>query len=104
MSKKPEVKRRNVSHVDGILDKPRFVEDLPTKTFTKGSKYAAALTPLLKHKNKWAVIAEFSNARSANSAAVYLRANPSFYEGKYEFSVRTADGDKGELYARYIGR
>jgi hypothetical protein len=87
-----------------LLPAPRFVKDLPGQTRARSSEYINALKPLVKHRNKWAIIAEFQSARHANGIASYLRKDPKALpgSGRFEFSTRTID-DQGVLFAKYLG-
>ncbi len=93
-------KKNSVSST--ILSSPKFVDDLPAKTFEKGTKYAEVLSKFNKQSKKWALIATFDKSGTANGAAGYLRKYPALLPGKFEFSVRT-EGNGAGLYARRVG-
>lgn len=87
-----------------ILTKPVLYEDLPSKSYEKGSKYAEALTPLRKHKNKWYLVAKFEKSTAANGIAGYLRREPSLLPpGKWDFATRKVDDKTTGLFAKFLG-
>lgn len=103
MAKKNAAKKAPT--VEGILSTPEFVDELPVKRFEKTSKYILALVPLLKRKNKWALIATFEKGSTANGIASFLRREPANLpgDGKWDFATRGLEEGKYGLYAMYLG-
>ena len=91
--KKLTSKKQTIS----ILKKPEFVVEPPSKRYEKTSVYREALLPLLKHKNKWALIARFSSTQSAGAAAAFLRKDE-----RFDVIARSLEDGAG-LYARFKG-
>jgi len=90
-------KKRLIKQKTNILNKPQFVDEPPSKRYEKTSAYREALMPLLKHKNKWALIARFSNTQSAGAAAAFLRKDE-----RFDVIARSLEDGAG-LYARFKG-
>lgn len=80
-----------------LLKKPEFVDEPPSKRYEKSSAYRNLLTPLLKHKGKWALIARFSSTQAAGAAAGFLRKDE-----RFEVAARSLEDGAG-LYARFKG-
>ena len=90
-------KLTRAAKVTNILKKPEFVIEPPSKRYEKTSAYREALMPLMKHKNKWALIARFSNTQSAGAAASFLRKDE-----RFDVIARSLEDGAG-LYARFKG-
>ena len=75
----------------------------PSPRFGSDFSWPETLSVLVERPGQWALVKTYDSATSAQSVKTYLRKSKTIQKlGRFEFTVRSA-GEKGELYARFLG-